>query len=170
MICTSCNLPKEPTELAKRGDKYRSYCKSCDSKRERSTEYKARQQKGKSAQRSRHRKRDRAWAIYINSKDTDNRAGRKWDITLSFVRNLIKDGCLYCGETEIQMTLDRIDNALGHLQSNVNSSCIRCNYIRRDMPYDAWIEIVPAIKIAKTSGLFGSWIGGWLKGSTRKVK
>ena len=56
------------------------------------------------------------------------------------------------------MTLDRNDNALGHLQSNVNPCCVKCNYIRRDLPYEVWELIVPALRIASERGMLDSWI------------
>ena len=46
---------------------------------------------------------------------------------------------------------------MGHLQSNVHSACIRCNLARGDMPYAAWLLLVPAMKQAKELGLFKEW-------------
>jgi len=57
------------------------------------------------------------------------------------------------------MTLDRVDNTCGHIQSNVVSACVRCNYMRRDMPYAAWLKLLPMIKQAREEGLFGTWTG-----------
>lgn len=57
------------------------------------------------------------------------------------------------------MTMDRIDNSLGHLMSNVLPACIRCNYLRRDVPFEAWMVIVPSVKKAVEEGLFGTWTG-----------
>jgi hypothetical protein len=31
--------------------------------------------------------------------------------------------------------------------------------IRNNMPYVAWLRIVPAVKMARLEGLFGDWIG-----------
>lgn len=58
------------------------------------------------------------------------------------------------------MTLDRIDNSLGHLQSNVLPSCERCNMVRRDMPFPAWLVVSKGMKEAYESGLFEGWVGG----------
>lgn len=63
------------------------------------------------------------------------------------------------GETQMRMTLDRIDNNLGHIVSNVLGACLRCNYMRRDMPFGAWQKIVPTIKQIRCDGLFGEWTG-----------
>jgi hypothetical protein len=74
-----------------------------------------------------------------------------------FIRNLISNGCQYCGETELRMTLDRIDNSIGHTRENVLPCCLRCNYIRGSMPFDAWMILVPAVRQAKEAQLFGTW-------------
>jgi endonuclease I len=53
--------------------------------------------------------------------------------------------------------LDRIDNIIGHIKSNVVVACLRCNSIRSNMPYEAWLSVVPAIKTTKQNGLFKGW-------------
>lgn len=55
------------------------------------------------------------------------------------------------------MSMDRVDNSIGHTKSNVVPACIRCNYMRKDMPMEAWKFLVPYIKQAKENGLFGDW-------------
>lgn len=81
------------------------------------------------------------------------------DLTLEVVQELIANPCLYCGETELMMTLDRIDNSVGHVRKNVNPSCIRCNLLRRNMPYKAWIKLAPGVRKARETGKFGKWTG-----------
>ncbi len=73
---------------------------------------------------------------------------------------MISDPCSYCGSTELRMTLDRIDNDLGHLKSNVIACCTNCNYFRRDMPYLAWLKLAPGMREARELGLFGTWQAG----------
>jgi hypothetical protein len=97
--------------------------------------------------------------IVQDSRKSDRKHGFKNDLTLEFVSSLIKHGCSYCGETELKMTLDRVDNSIGHLQSNVVPACIRCNFMRRDMPYAAWYELMPTLREIRQKGLFGDWTG-----------
>lgn len=73
---------------------------------------------------------------------------------------MIQEPCVYCGEDQIRMTVDRIDNEVGHVKGNIVSACERCNYARRDMPYQAWQVVAKAMKEAREKGLFGSWTGG----------
>ena len=80
------------------------------------------------------------------------------DLTVEFVEGILSS-CSYCGETEkIQLSIDRIDNKRGHLQDNVVPACVRCNIVRRDMPYEAWLMLAPAMKKAKEAGLLGDWL------------
>jgi hypothetical protein len=57
------------------------------------------------------------------------------------------------------MTLDRIDNDKGHTEDNVVPACIRCNYTRRSMPYEAWLVVAKGMREARERGLFGEWTG-----------
>lgn len=98
-------------------------------------------------------------AILQDSKESDRRKDRANDLTIEFIRALIEPGCSYCGETSLRMTLDRIDNELGHVQANVVAACIRCNYARGNMPYEAWLCLVPGLREARSKGLFGAWEG-----------
>ena len=112
--------------------------------------------------RSKQQRRDPQFTanhIVKDSRGSDNKFGRSNDLDCDWVRQKISGGCTYCGETELRMTLDRIDNSQGHLKTNVVSACIRCNYMRRDMPYEAWLLLVDSIKTARLAGAFGGWTG-----------
>jgi len=80
-------------------------------------------------------------------------------LTKGFIAEQVAKGCLYCGESEIRMTLDRICNEKGHTQDNVMPACIRCNYTRRDMPHEAWLVVAKGMREAREAGLFNGWTG-----------
>ena len=113
-----------------------------------------------SAKPSRTLKEEEDRWICVESRSSDRKRRRANDMTRPFIRELIKDGCLYCGETTLRMTLDRIDNTQGHIKTNVVPACVRCNLLRRDMPYAAWLILVPNVKQAREQGAFGAWIPG----------
>jgi hypothetical protein len=126
------------------------------------TDEQKRRRNDKSNERRRNLRTDPARTakfIILDTKDRDRRRGLENDLSFSFVDDLIKDGCSYCGETSIKMTVDRIDNDKGHRQDNVVPACYRCNMLRGNMPYDAWLNIVPAIRDTLVKGLFESWVG-----------
>lgn len=100
---------------------------------------------------------DRGKYIIHDSRKSDRRAGRENDLSRQVVDALISKPCTYCGASGVRMTLDRIDNAIGHLLANVQPSCLRCNYLRGSMPYEAWVFLVPRIREAHERGLFGEW-------------
>lgn len=109
----------------------------------------------------------RARHIIIDSTKADRRKGRETVLTEAFVVDQITKPCHYCADTEAQMTLDRIDNALGHTEDNVVPSCFRCNVARGAMPYAAWMLLTPGMRQAREQGLFGEW-DGRTAGNTRK--
>jgi len=108
--------------------------------------------------------------ILVDSRRADKLRGFVNDLDATFIKNLIKSGCTYCGETQIRMSLDRKDNEQGHTRENVNPCCVRCNMIRRDMPYRAWLVVAKSIKEARETGLFGSWTCDNRKRSTRGLQ
>jgi hypothetical protein len=105
----------------------------------------------------RHHGTDIARFILADSRKSDRIKNRNNDLDIPFIDSLICSPCTYCLGNEIRMTLDRVDNEKGHTRDNVQTACIRCNYLRRDMPYEAWLHLVPSIREAFSLGLFGTW-------------
>jgi len=97
--------------------------------------------------------------IYVDSRQADRKASRENDLTKEFILAEIIKGCAYCGEMTIRMTLDRKDNDKGHTQDNVVPACIRCNFTRKNMPYEAWLVIAKGMRQAREAGLFQGWTG-----------
>lgn len=113
---------------------------------------------------------DTARFIFHDTRKSDKKRGLGNDLDYQFVASAISTGCSYCGDTTLRMTLDRIDNTLGHLKSNVLPACIRCNFMRRDMPIEAWMVLVPAVTKAREEGLFGKWTGSIKRASSQAGK
>jgi len=109
--------------------------------------------------RRRRRKADPVQTIWEDSRRADRKKKRNNNLTKDFIAEYIAKGCSYCGEKTIRMTLDRIDNERGHTMDNVVPACIRCNYIRGNMPYEAWLCFKAALRRARREGLFGDWTG-----------
>jgi len=151
--CYECNKYKDDNKFKlQRNGKRTKVCTSCLGKRELKSNPK------RFAVRSAKVRRDKPWrAILADSRKSDKKKGLSNDLDLEFVKSLILLGCSYCGENSIRITLDRIDNAIGHIKENVVPACIRCNYTRGSMPYEAWILISPKMKEARELGLFGDW-------------
>ncbi len=141
----------------------RSQCKTCESKYRPSRKWWLTPANlEKAAARARRQRRDPSFTcrhILADCRKSDRKRGFGNDLTLDFIVELTKEGCVYCGETQIRMSLDRIDNTIGHVQSNVNPACIRCNYARGSMPYEAWKCLLKGVREARERGLFGAWLG-----------
>ena len=95
----------------------------------------------------------------IYTKRSDKKKGRENDLNLVFIRKLFNNNCTYCDDSSSRKTLDRIDNSKGHTMDNVVLACERCNYIRRDMPYNAWLIVARSVKIVIELGLLNGWDG-----------
>ncbi len=156
--CSLCKIEKGLDNFYCRPDRksgYQSRCKECQ---------KPRRQLGSkklNEKRKIERKDPKARAKYliIDSRHGDTRSGRQNDLDHDFVNTMLSKSCFYCGDDEIRKTLDRIDNSIGHVKTNVVTSCMRCNFTRRDMPYKAWLEIAKAVKYCRENELFGQWTG-----------
>lgn len=62
----------------------------------------------------------------------DKKRNRIFSLTRSyFEQNIINKPCVYCGSTE-NVGCDRIDNSLGHTNSNVVPACYTCNTVRNN--------------------------------------
>jgi len=54
-------------------------------------------------------------------------------ISLAEFEGLIGQGrCYYCGEYEV-LGLDRVDNRISYLPTNVVAACAECNFMKRNM-------------------------------------
>ncbi len=86
----------------------------------------------------------------------DKEKGLKCDVDREYVESMLESSCLYCGSDRF-IGLDRVDNSLGHTRDNTVASCRPCNILRRDVPFAAWLVIVPAVRKAKEAGLLDEW-------------
>lgn len=138
-------------------------CRECYNKEERKYRASGGRRKSDSERRKRNRRdpERRASFALMDSRWTDKKAGRKNDLDYEFVAALFSSGCSYCGAMKLKLSLDRKNNSIGHLKSNVVAACLRCNLLRREMPYRAWLALVPAIRSVERRGLFASWNGVW---------
>jgi hypothetical protein len=98
---------------------------------------------------------------YIYYRHNDKKRGYRNDLSRDDIGLLFSQPCFYCGRKVDKMVLDRIDNNKGHTKDNVNQSCVICNTIRMDLPYEAWVLLVPDVKEVVNSGVLDNWI--WVK-------
>jgi hypothetical protein len=84
---------------------------------------------------------------------SDAKKGLVCDITIDHMREIVKNGCVYCGDKE-KIGLDRIDNTVGHTKNNTVPSCYACNCARNNnFSYAEMIEIGKSIRKVKESRL-----------------
>lgn len=138
-------------------------CRECYNEEEKKYRTAGGRRESDRKRRKRHRRdpERRAACVLKDSRGTDRKAERENDLDYEFIVARFSEGCTYCGTKSLKLSLDRKDNSIGHLKSNVVASCLRCNLLRRNMPYRAWLFLVPAIRRAEKQGLFSSWRGVW---------
>ncbi len=101
---------------------------------------------------------NRPVSLLRDCRRSDSKKGRIGNnLNSEWIASQIEKPCSYCGSEDAFMTLDRKDNSKAHTIDNCVPSCIRCNYIRGDMPYEAWLHIVPSLRSAVELGLLGDW-------------
>lgn len=169
--CRKCDTEKPESEFYTNGKYRRRSCKTCDNEARRKRPQpnysneameKRRGYWKRYLLRQKQERKDGVnteYYIWRDSRSSDRKAGRDNDLTKEFISEQISKCCIYCGETTIRMTLDRIDNDVGHTMSNVVQSCIRCNYVRGNMPYEAFVVVARGMRRARKKGLFGTWTG-----------
>lgn len=168
--CTACREEKPTSEFYIRNEKGRAYfkslCKKCDGVRR--SKYRRdsadpikntlRAERAKKKKRDERRDNiDPGKYILKDCRSSDKKKGRIGDLDRSFIDTMISKPCSYCGDINNKMTLDRIDNDLGHLKSNVVPACYRCNLFRGNMPYQAWICFSPVLKEVRLAGKMDGW-------------
>ncbi|KAG2785313.1 hypothetical protein PC118_g23706 [Phytophthora cactorum] len=71
-------------------------------------------------------------------KAQDLEAKREFNMTIKYLNDLAKKQKYLCGRCDCQLTTetasaDRVNNMLGHIDSNILISCIKCNIARKNM-------------------------------------
>ena len=169
-LCNCCGDLKRLAEFHTRtvnGKQYpETWCGKCCNKRRRRQERRTKttlraiyMRNAEYHKRARANFIKRAPYVLKDLRKFDKLRGLENDLDLEFVKVQLVRGCTYCGapQKKIRMSLDRIDNSLGHTKINVNPSCSNCNLTRGNMPYKAWLMLVPAMRHAREVGLLANW-------------
>jgi len=77
--------------------------------------------------------------------------GRSFDLSFDLFAELVRGACEYCGAREGINGIDRQDNALGYVEGNCVPCCKTCNFLKRDMPLDKWIDWLRRIAVHHAS-------------------
>lgn len=107
---------------------------------------------------------------YWNCYKISLKRGERLEVSKEDIKEMVEKPCEYCGYTGDRMGVDRKENDIGYLRSNLVPCCIRCNALKRDMPFAAWKSLVPAVRAAVVQGLFGDWVGHPSKGGRKSIQ
>jgi len=64
----------------------------------------------------------------------------EFSITLEQVEALHEEGCIYCGENVKGRGFDRVDNNKGYTIDNIVPCCGLCNWMKKDLTVEDFIE------------------------------
>lgn len=73
---------------------------------------------------------------------------REFELTETMYANMTKQPCIYCHRdiTETNTSgIDRIDNGLGYIETNIQPCCGECNRMRAELTVEAFLEKVSCI-------------------------
>lgn len=141
-VCNRCNIEMPATtELfvkdASRKDGLGYECRKCHSERKAGRDKRSdrwanmteAQKSAAKARNSKYAKTNKGRAVFLRKayQRVDS-----CDMTTQEVHDLIILPCTHCGTIDEPRGLDRIDNNLPHIKSNVVPSCAPCNFARGD--------------------------------------
>ena len=89
-------------------------------------------------------------------KSEDKKQGRENNLNALQVKVLIGLPCFWCAKDQAG-GLDRRDNNLGHVDTNVVPSCYVCNMILGTLPFEAKMLLQSSMKDLRESGLLENW-------------
>lgn len=87
----------------------------------------------------------------------DKKRGFECTLTLSEIELLLRQPCYYCGISDSR-GLDRIDNNVGHTDSNVVPCCGTCNIILSDLPFIAKEKLKSGLYEIRQAELLKGWV------------
>lgn len=70
--------------------------------------------------------------------------GVAFDIALPLFSSLLDKACTYCG-THDRIGIDRVDSSLGYSAANCAPCCSDCNYAKREMSKESFLNLVARI-------------------------
>ena len=82
---------------------------------------------------------------YVKYKTDSKRRGLSFELTIEEFVKLISSPCVYCGESDKKIGIDRVDNTLPYTTNNSVPCCMVCNYMKKDMSKDMFLNHVRKI-------------------------
>lgn len=85
---------------------------------------------------------------YQSYKSKSIRRKIDFQLTENEYNNIINQQCYLCGQQNTvthHNSIDRVDNDIGYINENCKSCCKVCNYLKRDYPYEDFINRITKI-------------------------
>jgi hypothetical protein len=83
-----------------------------------------------------------SWRCYVGSA---KRRGYEYLISLEDFKNIVSKPCIYCGENEKRIGIDRIDNLKGYTKENSAPCCKLCNMMKKALTVNEFLNHIKKI-------------------------
>lgn len=77
--------------------------------------------------------------------------GYVFELDLDDFKNLTTSRCHYCGDKDLQLGYDRIDNQQGYIKMNVVPCCWTCNHMKYKFSTEEWMKHMEKILAHQTT-------------------
>jgi len=149
--CYKCKIVKSKSDFGKdksRKDGLRYICKQCANEYNKNFSKTAEQKEHKRKYAIKYRKTSETYKKYCDTPNyayTQYKASSKtrkllFDITFEDFLTFWRIPCYYCNDSIETIGLDRIDSSKGYIINNIVSCCTKCNYMKRDLNKEDFIN------------------------------
>lgn len=92
-------------------------------------------------------------ATYIHKQYKANAKHRDYEflLTIDDFQKLITAECHYCGDSDVKLGYDRINNQIGYTLENVVPCCWKCNHMKYKCTKQEWFDHM--LKILSNNGI-----------------
>ena len=84
-------------------------------------------------------------ALFRTTLSNAKRRGYEFSLSFEDFDAITSRSCFYCGENEKRIGIDRIDNSIGYTKENSVSCCKICNYMKRTMTKEDFLNHIKKI-------------------------
>lgn len=72
---------------------------------------------------------------------------RNYEVKITFdeFKEIVSNPCVYCGETEKRIGIDRVDNTKGYTTENSAPCCTTCNMMKKTMTVEQFLQHIRKI-------------------------
>ncbi len=71
--------------------------------------------------------------LFRTTKHNASKRGKKFYLSLEEFKEIVNQPCIYCGDREVRIGIDRVNNNYGYTKKNSAPCCPTCNYMKKTL-------------------------------------